>query len=91
MKIRLLLATALAAVATLSFAAPDKPECIAGAKPGGGFDLTCKLAQQGLQEAKLIANPMRITYMPGGVGASSGSPTISQARDTVALTSANGS
>ena len=69
MKIRLLLATALAAVATLSFAAPDKPECIAGAKPGGGFDLTCKLAQQGLQEAKLIANPMRITYMPGGVGA----------------------
>lgn len=36
MKIRLLLATALAAVATLSFAAPDKPECIAGAKPGGG-------------------------------------------------------
>jgi putative tricarboxylic transport membrane protein len=60
---------AIAAFAGAALAAPDKPECIAGAKPGGGFDLTCKLAQQGLQEAKLIATPMRITYMPGGVGA----------------------
>ena len=24
--------------------APSRPECIAPAKPGGGFDLTCKLA-----------------------------------------------
>ena len=69
MRARTLVAMALAAFATSSFAVPEKPECIAGAKPGGGFDLTCKLAQQGLQEAKLIANPMRITYMPGGVGA----------------------
>jgi len=69
MTARTLVALALAAFASASLAAPDKPECIAGAKPGGGFDLTCKLAQQGLQEAKLIANPMRITYMPGGVGA----------------------
>jgi len=60
---------AIGAFAGAALAAPDKPECIAGAKPGGGFDLTCKLAQQGLQEAKLIATPMRITYMPGGVGA----------------------
>jgi putative tricarboxylic transport membrane protein len=66
---RTLAALAMAALAGAAFAAPDKPECIAGAKPGGGFDLTCKLAQQGLQEAKLIATPMRITYMPGGVGA----------------------
>jgi putative tricarboxylic transport membrane protein len=66
---RTLAALAMAAVAGAANAAPDKPECIAGAKPGGGFDLTCKLAQQGLQEAKLIATPMRITYMPGGVGA----------------------
>ena len=39
----------LAGVATLAFAiaaqaAPDKTECLAGAKPGGGFDLTCRLA-----------------------------------------------
>lgn len=66
---RTLLALALAAFASASLAAPDKPECIAGAKPGGGFDLTCKLAQQGMQEAKMLSAPMRITYMPGGVGA----------------------
>ena len=47
----------------------DKTECIAPAKPGGGFDLTCKLAQSALMEGKFIADPMRITYMPGGIGA----------------------
>jgi putative tricarboxylic transport membrane protein len=69
MTARTLVALALAAFASASLAAPDKPECIAGAKPGGGFDLTCKLAQQGMQEAKMLSSPMRITYMPGGVGA----------------------
>ncbi|MDM0111988.1 tripartite tricarboxylate transporter substrate-binding protein [Variovorax sp. J22R133] len=47
----------------------DKTQCVAGAKPGGGFDLTCKLAQEGLLEGKYIPAPMRITYMPGGIGA----------------------
>ncbi|WP_084349705.1 Bug family tripartite tricarboxylate transporter substrate binding protein [Moraxella oblonga] len=49
--------------------APKRPECIAPAKPGGGFDLTCKLAQSGLQDLGLMDKPMRVTYMPGGVGA----------------------
>ena len=49
--------------------APKRPECIAPAKPGGGFDLTCKLAQSGLQDLNLLDKPMRVTYMPGGVGA----------------------
>lgn len=48
---------------------PSKPECIAPAKPGGGFDLTCKLAQSGLKDTKQLDKPMRVTYMPGGVGA----------------------
>lgn len=47
----------------------DKTECIAPAKPGGGFDLTCKLAQGALHEGKYIADPMRVSYMPGGIGA----------------------
>ena len=47
----------------------DKTECIAPAKPGGGFDLTCKLAQGALLDGKYIADPMRISYMPGGIGA----------------------
>ena len=34
---------------TAAHAGPlDKTECIAPAKPGGGFDLTCKLAQSAL-------------------------------------------
>jgi putative tricarboxylic transport membrane protein len=63
-------AVLLACAAAASMAGPlDKTECIAPAKPGGGFDLTCKLAQSGLMEGKFIADPMRITYMPGGIGA----------------------
>ena len=49
--------------------APSRTECIAPAKPGGGFDLTCKLIQVSMLETKAIEKPMRVTYMPGGVGA----------------------
>ncbi len=49
--------------------APSRTECIAPAKPGGGFDLTCKLIQVSLLETGAIEKPMRVTYMPGGVGA----------------------
>ena len=51
------------------YTSPSRPECIAPAKPGGGFDLTCKLAQAGLKETGILEKPMRVTYMPGGVGA----------------------
>jgi putative tricarboxylic transport membrane protein len=44
-------------------------ECIAPAKPGGGYDLTCRLAANGLQETNLIDKPMMVSYMPGGIGA----------------------
>lgn len=60
----------LCAASTALAAGPfEKSECIAPAKPGGGFDLTCKLAQSALMEGKYIADPMRVTYMPGGIGA----------------------
>lgn len=48
---------------------PSKPECIAPAQPGGGFDLTCRVAVNGFLETKLLENAMRTVYMPGGVGA----------------------
>ncbi|MGF3093563.1 Bug family tripartite tricarboxylate transporter substrate binding protein [Cronobacter sakazakii] len=66
-----LLATSLAFSFTEAVAAeaPSRPECIAPAKPGGGFDLTCKLIQVSLQETGALEKPMRVTYMPGGVGA----------------------
>jgi len=62
---------ALMVLAMTGFAAaePAKPECLAGAKPGGGFDLTCRLAANALLETKQISRPMTVTYMEGGVGA----------------------
>jgi putative tricarboxylic transport membrane protein len=48
---------------------PLHPECIAPAQPGGGFDLTCRLAVKGLQQSGELKAPMRIVYMPGGIGA----------------------
>ncbi|WP_240476510.1 Bug family tripartite tricarboxylate transporter substrate binding protein [Marinobacterium rhizophilum] len=48
---------------------PSKPECIAPAKPGGGFDLTCRIVSNGFAEAGLLKTPMAVTFMPGGVGA----------------------
>lgn len=57
------------AAGTAAFAEPTKPECLAGAKPGGGFDLTCRLAANALLETKEISEPMAVTYMEGGVGA----------------------
>lgn len=47
----------------------ETTECIAPAKPGGGYDLTCRLAANGLQKTGLIEKPMMVSYMPGGIGA----------------------
>ncbi|WP_428026371.1 Bug family tripartite tricarboxylate transporter substrate binding protein [Arcobacter sp.] len=44
-----------------------KPECVAPAKPGGGFDLTCRIAQTGLKSQ--LDRLMKVTFMPGGIGA----------------------
>ncbi len=64
-------------------ASPQRPECIAPSKPGGGFDLTCKLAQKGLLELNLLSRPMRVTYQPGGIGAVAYNTVIAQrARDS---------
>ena len=59
----------IAAASSAAFAEPTKPECLAGAKPGGGFDITCRLAANALLETKQISRPMTVTYMEGGVGA----------------------
>ena len=69
-----LAAAAVLATTALSFgpaalAEPARPECVAPAQPGGGFDLTCRLAQAALKDSGALKNPMRIVYMPGGVGA----------------------
>ena len=64
---------AAAAAMTLALSLPvaaqgiERPECIAPAEPGGGFDLTCRIAQTGLQPH--IAEPIQVSFMPGGIGA----------------------
>lgn len=65
-----------------AFAGPlDRTECIAPAKPGGGFDLTCKLVQSALLDSRSIEDPMRVTYMPGGIGAVAYNAVIGQRPD----------
>jgi putative tricarboxylic transport membrane protein len=64
---------------TSAFAeAPRQPQCIAPAAPGGGFDLTCRLAQSGLLESKLLPAPLHLSYMPGGVGAVAYNAAVAQ-------------
>lgn len=48
---------------------PAEAECIAPAKAGGGFDLSCRLAQAALQRLDPARPPLRIGYLPGGIGA----------------------
>ncbi|MEO6743907.1 MAG: tripartite tricarboxylate transporter substrate-binding protein [Caldimonas sp.] len=55
----LILATGIAT------ALPRESECLVPAKPEGGFDLTCKLAQAMLAGTSAV----RLTYLPGGIGA----------------------
>jgi putative tricarboxylic transport membrane protein len=51
-------------------------ECIVPSKPGGGFDQTCKLARKALEGQ----DALRLSYMPGGIGAVAWSSIVSQRR-----------
>ena len=68
-------------------------ECIAPAKPGGGFDLTCRLLANSLATARLIEQPMRIDYMPGGIGAQAYTHIVTSQPDdpSVAIAASTGS
>ena len=71
--IKALLASAVAALVSLGLPAAaqqieiEDPECIAPAQPGGGFDLTCRVAQEGFQE--ILTEPLQVSFLPGGSGA----------------------
>ncbi|MDP3979259.1 MAG: tripartite tricarboxylate transporter substrate binding protein [Pseudomonas sp.] len=75
---RFLLVTTSLLISAQLWAEPKRPECLAPAKPGGGFDITCKLAQGGLRDAGLLKAPMRVTYMPGGIGAVAYNAVVAQ-------------
>jgi len=75
----LVVAAAFAALMVGSAQAePAKPECIAPAQPGGGFDLTCRLAVNGFKNTGMLKEPMRTVYMPGGIGAVAYNNVITQ-------------
>jgi len=60
-------------------------ECIVPSKPGGAMDLTCKLAQAGLK-AEPSAPELKLSYLPGGIGAvawHSMASTRGNAKDTL--------
>lgn len=65
---RFVLLLSLAASLAQAGLAPNA-SCIAPAKPGGGFDLTCLLVRDSLQASGMTRSPLGITYQPGGIGA----------------------
>ena len=48
---------------------PDRPECIAPANPGGGWDTICRTSANVLQKTGALKSTMYVTNMPGGSGA----------------------
>lgn len=76
-KMRVLRRTALAVIRSALFVSvmgvaqgqSGEPECIAPTGPGGGYELTCRLAAEGLLKTGLIDERMIVRYMPGGIGA----------------------
>jgi putative tricarboxylic transport membrane protein len=63
----LLSAAPLAAQAQDGFT-PDRPECIAPAAAGGGWDFTCRQVARVLRETGMIDGSMRVQNLSGGGG-----------------------
>jgi putative tricarboxylic transport membrane protein len=76
MKILLILLTLLTAFAHATVL--ENATCIAPAKPGGGFDLTCQLVREALRKSEQTRTPLTITFQPGGIGALAFHSTVKQ-------------
>ncbi|MBR9766053.1 MAG: tripartite tricarboxylate transporter substrate binding protein [Rhodobacteraceae bacterium] len=59
---------ALTATAASAQFAPEQPECIAPANPGGGWDFTCRQVGKSLQDLGLISKTMQVVNLAGGGG-----------------------
>jgi putative tricarboxylic transport membrane protein len=73
------LVRSIAAALILLAGGASAVECIVPSKPGGAMDLTCKLLEQGLPSMPGVAD-MRISYLPGGIGAVAWHTLASQRR-----------
>lgn len=78
--LRILLLPIAAACLPALAARPAGPECLVPSKPGGAMDVTCKLARKALHEAS-GAPDLKLTYLPGGVGAVAWHTLVSQRRN----------
>jgi len=47
---------------------PERPECIAPANPGGGWDFTCRQVGKAMQDLKLVSGTVQVTNLAGGGG-----------------------
>jgi putative tricarboxylic transport membrane protein len=74
-----LLSLALLAALPAGAAQPAGAECLVPSKPGGAMDLTCKLAQKALQ-TRPGAPKLKLSYLPGGIGAVAWHTMVSQRR-----------
>src|SRR6059058_1803170 len=68
-----------ATIVVASAAAYAGAECVVPSKPGGAMDLTCKLAREVLR-ARPGAPQMKLSYLPGGIGAVAWHTLVSQRR-----------
>lgn len=48
---------------------PERPECIAPAGQGGGWDFTCRSVSKLMLDQGLVSTPVQVVNMPGGSGA----------------------
>ncbi|MBQ5939204.1 MULTISPECIES: tripartite tricarboxylate transporter substrate binding protein [unclassified Massilia] len=77
--LRFLSSALLCAACMAGSAHGGEAECIVPSKPGGAMDLTCKLARKALPEGP--GDPrLRLSYMPGGIGAVAWHALVSQRR-----------
>lgn len=65
---------------SLSCGAAQALECIVPAKPGGGMDGVCKMMRKVLPGQDGVAPELKISYLPGGIGAVAWSSVVSQRR-----------
>lgn len=72
MMIKTALAALVLGASTLGASAqdftPQKPECIAPANPGGGWDFTCRQVGKSLQDLGLLDKTMQVVNLAGGGG-----------------------
>jgi putative tricarboxylic transport membrane protein len=69
----------LALLAGCAFARAGEVECVVPSKPGGAMDLTCKLAQKALSSRDGTPK-LKVSYLPGGIGAVAWHTLVSQRR-----------